>query len=439
METLPEEIFSRICFFLPGEDLKNLRCGSRDCARVGARKLFKVVKGYPLPGGLDTMRNLSARPDLACHVRTLHYAGFTLTSCHFLEDFFTERYRGHHHPAVIDTHSREYGKIICEHQEMLAARQDVEALCAFFSACRHLRCLHFTCEHGYYDVFRPQSHFPRLYSAEPISGAFPQRLQGLHFLNLLRCLEASNAALEQIYIDWLDWLFFTRPLDFDTLFEPLKSVRQLEMTIRNDSSIHDGDRDGIHFDNHPDTGDNLGRCLAGLKELRELMVLSWAWVGYSSTSETNPWALRSVESIELTRAILPNVTYAHLQSLGLGGIKCERQHLVGLLARHKSTLRSLQLHEIYFDTTSWMGFLPQLRELLYLTNVEIYGVLEGATEDSVVGNRMRQWWEFPWEDPDDLHPRGIARYLIEGGIHFPADAPCPINLETCEEKLDQRV
>ncbi|KAK9416614.1 putative Replication factor C subunit 3 [Seiridium unicorne] len=140
--------------------------------------------------------------------------------------------------------------------------------------------------------------------------------------------------------------------------------------------------------------------IASLKALKTIVVQ------FDSHSKRHgyPAALHDV--------IYPRHCWEHLYHLSLSNIVCERQDLVAVLKKHKTSLMILELQDIRLYSTSWLVLLPQIRKTLRLDDALICGELYGRNEYT------GQDEKFDLEPPDcaidDLRV-AVTNYLCDGG------------------------
>lgn len=126
------------------------------------------------------------------------------------------------------------------------------------------------------------------------------------------------------------------------------------------------------------------KVLPQMKQLKTLHVSMEKWWAARGPDESSRMA-------SLQHIIPDGHTWDRLRNLKLAEIDCSRHELMGLLQRHRNTLRRLCLCCLHLRDTSWIPFITDMRDQLSLDTACICGLAEGTFE---TGERVgeRETW-----------------------------------------------
>ena len=143
--------------------------------------------------------------------------------------------------------------------------------------------------------------------------------------------------------------------------------------------------------------------------------------------------LRSLPSVDLYRVFLPQSCWPNLETLQLQGFHTEEVQIKKLLAAHATSLKSLDLGDIYLKPhlskgkihdSSWIGMIMFLRETLNLRDVHFHSLLcNGGNETWRIEKSTVEYGrsETPMEKSLTVKNR-VEKYVVEGG-EFPLPWP----------------
>ncbi|OTA99705.1 hypothetical protein M426DRAFT_324891 [Hypoxylon sp. CI-4A] len=443
MATLPEELLSRICFFLHKNDVKKFRLASKRFSAVGAEFLRANMFVRTTNQHFEKLVKFSETP-LASGLRSLEFVPVISR----VPDLQLQEFDDLGNPAYTidpDDTFREYVALAREQAGILEANGTYNCFVNTLPRFPRLREIIVHFEGGWFHP-DPRRYLPfnQLYpgafrymilteKAPEISYSWPSEeiypdyhpvlisSESQPLTLLLDILSDAGAKIESLMLNDIDWHFFNRDdAALRALFEPVADLKHLSLTV--DDYFHNvratnreerGPR-GTFNSCHPlmRTG-VLRRCLPTLTKLRTLKI------GFNINLDPD----NLLSTTPLNQIIQPGFTWTYLRELKLTNIKCERQELMDLLLRHKETLQELALEDILLLSTSWIILLPQIRTELYLTKARLSKYFIGRYEDDRV---VHSFWLYnnPMSD-------AVNAYLEKGGATVP-DMESPFSAKNDE-------
>ncbi len=302
MDNIPPEILHLVISYVAKDDWPDLRLVNSYFAKITTPLLFEEVSAYAALGPLRLLENITKAPHLAECVRKVYYHGATLKPVVKVDRLFARYFAG-----SLGVREERYDDLVYEQKKIREHDGEDNVLSSLFAACPAIKELSFSDGHVPAKFLHPAEaeifHSP---------GINPSRQLGIHsewtfynagadFNMLLPILEESNVELEKLSLFKLDWTFFTRGPDLWEIFEPLASLRTLLLNIQDRGAFIDGVHE--HFGDGITT-DVIGRCLAGMENLRQLSIT----VSGPAVCRTDPGERLRPKPPLLTGIILPSMT-----------------------------------------------------------------------------------------------------------------------------------
>ncbi|KAH7130633.1 hypothetical protein B0J11DRAFT_578155 [Dendryphion nanum] len=137
---------------------------------------------------------------------------------------------------------------------------------------------------------------------------------------------------------------------------------------------------------------NLGALLTTAANLRDLTLNFYHW----KTSMSQMYG--HITSSPLYSSLgLDAVVWAHLQSLCLGGVYAEEEHITSLITRHENTLRKLEFSYCSLCSGLWANIVDAVLSQEDIVSFSIYRVNETTVKDKLFENMPdteREYWQF---------------------------------------------
>ncbi|KAL7623690.1 hypothetical protein AAE478_005242 [Parahypoxylon ruwenzoriense] len=385
------EIISQICSYLDPKEVRKFRLCCKTFADVGARFAYHKVEFYLHYRDLDMLRRISLHPVASRNVRSLVYVGPTME----MPKMTLSQFRSYYSEAktvgeaiakvineplpprigdlqLVDLY-KNYEAVLDRQEKILQDNADISCIEEAVSRFTSLEEI-------------TVSLCPQLYTNKektPFDGCLvPPDCHLLpkgdrHLDSLLSAVSKANIKLKKLSAGSFSWQFFQKPpAELSRAFSACADLTCLKLCI--DTGILDEPIAG----EGPIFGSEVAECRrlmqtgllrAFLKSLHRLQTLFFTFLWHS---DDHGYPARLEDIIE------PKHTWGNLGSLTLGNISCERQDLMSLLKRHKSTLKILCLRDINLSNTSWKVLLPKIRRTMDLDDACICGELSGRGEST---------------------------------------------------------
>lgn len=410
-DKLPLETFDQVFLFLSAADICRVRLVCKTFAQLSSRYLCPNVYTALTPASLAKLRSLSQCENVAVNVRSWEYCPLTGKQPKMSYDEYQEILNYNPYELPWESYLK-YDALVRGQIAVLEAGYDYDTCLHALPRFPRLRHITLNFDHRDDDDMSPWVY----------ERAGPQHLD-----TLLRVLNQAGQEirLRTLVVRDLDWHFFDRDDSaLGNLLAPLANIKNLCFDI-NDSyvaTLDDSSGDDFRACRQLMRTGVLRKCLPALKVLDALEIGFQYW-------DSEPDEL--VRSCPLLQIIPPSFTWEYLKSLSLCHIDCDRHQMMRVLVRHRQTLRSLCLRNVYLRDTCWIFFLRDIQKQIYLTKACICGFLEGCHEDSEVYQNPQIWY-FP---SGDTLGSAVNLYILEGGKHCIDPTICPLSVENCIECL----
>ncbi|KAI6086312.1 hypothetical protein F4821DRAFT_129009 [Hypoxylon rubiginosum] len=434
MDSLPTEVLRNICSCLMRHDAKNFRLVCKAYSAIGAQFALPTnLFAYMTNQDLERLVECSKSEHLARSLLSLEYAPITLASPAVSKQVFKETAKWFYEdgwPRPAGGYSR-YKTLITEQESIVTERKDYQS---FRSALPHFSQLrHLTVHCGTYWALQwLGGHSEEMLQEFRYDQALINPQAGIrHLETLLLALSDTQVCPESLKINHINWHFFNRvDAQCRTLFQPAANVKHLRFSI--DGKAVYGNEDVASCSNLMRTG-VLRDYLSILTNLRHLAIkFDYSEACDSSFERALGYDSRLV--VPLTKMIPSEPACAHLTSLSLGAIVCERQDMMQVLLGHKETLRELCLQDIFLGSTSWIPLLDAMRKELLLTRPYIRWTIAGRWEGGDRDGQSQLWHLHPHipvfvaraigdegavEHEDENLQNLVNRYILDGGRAYP--------------------
>ncbi|KAI1337369.1 hypothetical protein F5Y15DRAFT_160099 [Xylariaceae sp. FL0016] len=420
------EILDLVCSYLDVADVRRFRLCCRAFAHVAARYVFREIVFYLHHDDLDILRRLSMDPVISKNIHSIAYICATLDTRRMSRDDFQSeynhkrnlekvcaRYSNERPPprlsnAQLDAFYRRY-QLVMDHQDrILAEGIDFSILGEVMLRLTSLRNATVSSDFRFHPSQvrsrRRKTPFDSCLVA-PSWYLDPEACR--HVDALLSAVCQSNIQLEQLTIGQLSWRFFQKPpVELSRALSPCANLKTLQMFI--DTGLDDSGPEPVWGTEVPECREMVESGLvrdfiASLARLEDIYVV------FSDCSDLHGFPAR------LENILRPGHRWAHLTSLTLGTISCERQELMAVFKRHRETLRHLCLRDIELRSTSWLVLLRKVRKTLDLEKACVCGNIYGITEDTMSEYYgEEEYWDlrYPEEEPNALR-KDVNDWLIQ--------------------------
>ncbi|OTB14732.1 hypothetical protein K445DRAFT_126063 [Daldinia sp. EC12] len=428
MSILIPEILYLICSYLDIEDVRRFRLCCRTFADVGACFAFREIVFYLHPHDFDMLRHISLHPTASKYVRSLVYIGHTLElPKKSLDEFLDYYYENRRAEKVMAQVMNEPPPPPLDQRQLFRLYENYET-----TIDQQIMALS-----NADDVYCPQEIIPRFPSLQEITmssdfwfwhgkhktpfdgclvspGDELQPVGCRHLDSLLSAISQTDIKLRRLTAGLLSWCFFHKPAaELRNTLSFCSNLTCLELCI----DTGENNRDATIADDLI-VGTDVPECRRLLRTgllrdfIRSLSQLQTLYVVFNWHSEEEGYPARLKDIME------PKHRWEHLRSLTLGNIICERQDMMSMLKRHKSTLKELCLRDIRLKSTSWQLLLPKIRRTMDLDEACICGEIYGLEENPP----YPEYWDLSLPDAEDSLRDEINEYLVNGEIKR-----CPLN------------
>ena len=399
--------------------------------------MIPKITFYICASELDRLEKIAYHPRLGQQVRALQYESNTLPSrVRSYEEFLAHArtvqiVHGHlpgrlHHPdrPLFKRHTSAEFKMYYEKYKRVLGGQnlifstDTDSVVMIDAMSSLPRLEEITMSTGTWLGAKSKREDPYknlcLQPSEPRPHSLSEPEGVRQLLTLIAAVEDSDTNLKILRAGKISWQFFpcfdaVQAIDSTRLCGVLRSLTTLELYIGTLSRMASGAEldprilDVLHSQQGLKTK-SMRRFLVKLPNLRVLnitfdMMRPW----------NNPASLSTVFSL--------HQTWAHLEELTLGQIKCTHETLLAVLVNHKATLKYLSLRDMALES-SWPAFLHDIQKNLTLGVACICGTLSTCTANPM---DEEDWYIPTPEEQESCSFRDeINRYLVFGG-------KCPLN------------
>ncbi|KAI0384673.1 hypothetical protein F5Y04DRAFT_218954 [Hypomontagnella monticulosa] len=388
MDTMISEILCLVCSFLAIEDVRRFRLCCRAFADAGARFAFREVVFYLHKDDLDMLRHISLHPIASKNVRSLVYVGHIMAMpkksldefrnhCATIQEdaeYFAEEDNVPPPPKIrrlqLKRLYEKYEITMDQQKKILEDNEDITCIREVISRFSSLREITMSC----------RSQFWPDQSKTPFQGCLLNpndelRPSGCRQLNsLLSAVFEADIKLRGLTAGIFSWRFFQNPLtEFKSSIHYYDNLTCLELCI--DTGITENSTNESHEVPECQQIIETGLLRDFIKSLSQLRTLHIAF-----TMDLREFGYYA----RLEDVMEPKHKWAHLHSLSLDRIICERQDVKSMLRKHKDTLKELCLSDIYLRSSSWRVLLPKIRKAMNLDRADISGWLYGKDKDTLV-------------------------------------------------------
>jgi hypothetical protein len=448
---LPPEVHLIIARHIDLADLPNYRLVSKSCAQIGAPELFREIAFHCSSASMARAEAINACEHLHKHVNTLvwdtnMWSIPNVRDYHEWVRYFKEKaalrilrnwdwmLEPDQMLEIAHSHSEWEHYLDCVQDETAAKHwRHLEAFFGGFKSLYKLRVLNgaittTSCGIHKTDVYVPKSEAPlayyrgeSLYNHDAISLQRP----GAWAFSVFERFESIAWRLTKLRMDGVHWEVFS------ITSRAIGKVPSLEQVL----SFHLK----ITFENEPIRychGQNVDYPIAAARfafdqHLMEFLVKLPKLQSLKLELARSTYLCK--KTLDLAPAVLHDIfsedhIWTDLRKLSLSDIDTTCEALLSLLERHRSTLKILKLHNIWFERhdsdplasqAELILELPQLvvrmKEVLDFEKAKWSGWL-GLTLDSA-GDEIEN---VGWNLEDDVNVPSVAEYLVKGGV-------CPLN------------
>ncbi|KAK0101397.1 hypothetical protein ONS95_006571 [Cadophora gregata] len=396
--SLPSELLIKICQELPRPDLKSLRLTSSVLSSIAAQYLYSTLYLTTSLKSLQSFQHISDSAVLRKYVRALDYDPRTICSCEY-------------EPPTIDSyedwwedHAGDFEPIDKMNRMKLLEHYPESKLKEYYA--RWLEYLED--EKRFTSTTYPQSILPSMISKCPnltcvIQPAMLRRsrdlLPGVEYSDLSSFLSDSRFAQETLSGKSIVSNSISQPEPWSAL-EALHHAEKL-------SSLSAFDGVDLHLHNSESQDSLLPSELPALRKLGLIVVHKdrCRASNFMTLLSSCPGLLelrlvyrghlflqRDRRNLQLSCILLATQHWAGLRSLSLDHLRMTGLELRGLLSRHATSLRSLELHSIRLEpevnakgeeqTTSWLDIIEYLRHDISLTSMRFSGLLSNGRNEA---------------------------------------------------------
>ncbi|KAI0405535.1 hypothetical protein F4802DRAFT_174009 [Xylaria palmicola] len=435
MDGIPPEILYLIFSHLYPGDMPDIRLVNRTFANVGAAYMLPTVSFSLCKAGLDRLEAISLHPIFSKHVLSLtYYADIFDAPLATWRDFVRAhknnmRWNGKLRrlnltPSQLMAEYRAYCDAFDQQDRLVEANADMELLKRVLPRFPNLDELTMSAGDHFDDsrFWRPSERpFADFLKMDFRGDAYPEGKRPLDVL-LLANAHAPRPLLS-FRAGALHWRFFKRSeRALARMFSPLVNLTSIELSINvfpADDRIEEGDSL-----RHCQRALAKGRLRKILKSMPKLECLFIEILNLDSDDELRGASLGDI--------IEPGFRWPNLKWLFLGGISGERTEFMNFFMQHKDTLETLCLRDITLPSTSWLKFLPDIRNNLCLEEACICGDIFGTPEDEDEGPepwdvfdvQSFEYWHLSVPEASVSPMRhSIDVYCRRGGELYPDELP----------------
>ncbi|KAK3290418.1 uncharacterized protein B0H64DRAFT_412300 [Chaetomium fimeti] len=401
LTSLPLELWLTICSFLDLSDAASFRLACRTFGDIGAPAVLRLLIVHATADDDYRLRALASNPAKAKYLQSLIYTPKPVRK-HWIGDWPA----GH----VLSDDGLVRQQAYTKHQQLRDAHADAQSnplICDLIPDVLPnlpgLRSVIINCEgwHQSSNRYGARERYTPLTLIHRQFGKPASRVLAV----LLEALEDNDTKLETLKAGRLDWRSIgdlpRTPVQLG-LFSNLADLN-LHFCVCGIHRYRHGERpDLVEYARQTEAG-MLPTFLEALPRLRALSI------AFCSMFPNGP----GVSEGWLRDVMRPGHHWPHLTSLSFGGMNLTRSLFMDILARHKDTLRRLELFSVWLDG-HWPSTLAEMRKMLTLEDATIWGGLccdEGRW-------RILDHPE-PVPDGRENVVHAIRRYMLHGD-------PCPI-------------
>ncbi|KAI1209369.1 uncharacterized protein F4807DRAFT_91619 [Annulohypoxylon truncatum] len=437
----PPDIFLRICSFLSPSDARSLRLCCKTLANIGARYGFRNITLYVNKSDFDMLRAFSRHPVISKNIRTLTYMPETLLrETHPLyysiqeyanfsasNYYMTKRVKKSKQnwlpngaldnlPISIEDIQENYRHYMITAQEQFQIVDGKEDFALLKEVLPKLTSLE--------GIYVGSSPYKRRYFSPFFAWTMDPSYE-LPVQAIMYGLSGSGLRLRRLEIDGLLPSILNTGF-LQQLSPSCKYLKSIDLLIEEDTEDYD---EVFRVDpifektRHEKEPGALAKFLKALPNLEEIDI----------TWDTDDWEAR----YPLREVIYPGSRWSNLRDINLHKIRTERQELIAFFTQHRLTLQKVSIGYCVLESTSCRILLCQMKEILKLTDICIYNIMEGRFENGedntgfiYVPNRLsdpfrqecdpfgQEWWFSDPPDPECLGTK-VADWFLR-------DAPCPL-------------
>ncbi|KAH6631221.1 hypothetical protein F5144DRAFT_629275 [Chaetomium tenue] len=363
--TLPPELWLKICFLLDLPDAGNFRLVCKTFGGIGARIVLRRLIVHADPDNHSLLRILSRDRAKSKYLQSLIY-----TPAPVRKSWTGDWPAGHVLSNDGQTRQQAYAKLDQQrdaHSRVQGNPLICDLLPAVLPKLTGLRSVIINCEgwHQCSNRYGARGSYTPLTLIHRQHGKPGSRL----LVALLGALEKSDTKLETLKAGRLEWRSIGDLPQTPAQLAPFSNLTDLNLHF----CVCGIDRFGLGA-KHPDLAEYarvneakmLPNFLAALPRLRALAI------AFCSLSPRGP----GVSEGWLRDVVRRGQHWPHLASLSFGGMNLTKSLLMDVLARHKDTLRRLELFSVWLDG-HWPSALAEMRDMLTLEDATIWSGLCG--------------------------------------------------------------
>jgi hypothetical protein len=450
---LPPEVHHIIARHIDFADLPNYRLVSKSCAEVGTPELFRTISFHCSSASMARIDAVKACEHLNKHVNTLvwdtnmwsipnvrdyhEWVAYFRRKAHLqITEYMAVKLAPDQLLELANSHSEWEHYLDCVEDERAAKRySNLQMFFGGFKSLYKLRVLNGQLatmprgiEKTYLYPYAPEPDGPvAYYRGESLHNgdAYSHQRPGSWVCASFQNIGSIAWHLTKLRMDTVHWRAF------DEAFDNVSSLQQLlslHLTIGFEAEQCGAVQNrGIEYTFSDARGvfrrHHLMDFLVNLPKLQSLKLDFTR--GFQRSGELFRRAASTISDLFSEHHTWPN-----LQKLSLNDVDSTRDAFLSLLERHCSTLKVLDLHNIWFephdseDDISQVAFTVELPEVV----VKMHNImdLERARWTGFLGRTLDETYEVEvvdnigWDLWDDRIVPSVAEYLVKGGV-------CPLN------------
>lgn len=446
LTSLAPELIHLICSFLDVQDVRMLRLACRMLEAVAAYHAFPELVIYLHHDDFDMLRRFADHPEYSKHVKSVVYVCDVLKPrCLTFKKYVAQKRKRDKirweveqwkhrdfklpgpmpQPPQPDSEEFMYGayqryKHVQEHQtRILAEGLDFTILKSVIPQFRNLKNITVSADRWFLEDQRHKTPFDDLFVT---AGDYLEPPGCRHLGSLLMPLTGlPTTHLRSLKLGSIDWSFLEQlqePSRLEQMIEVCQNLTTFELYLNTGADFDDAgwDGGGVHvFDCKGVVRQGgLRRLLGSMTRLENLAI------GFTYPDEE-----MGLYPATLGDLVPEGMHWPNLWKFRFDLIEASRQDLVDFIRRHSSTVTEFHLQDLRLLASSWLVFLPQLRELaedMFLDDLTISGTVYGETEGegALAGSLTGEIEYYELDDGGgDCLAYEITDYIIWGDCENP--------------------
>lgn len=445
----PPEIIHLICEFLDVTDVRIFRLVCRTIGSTAASHAFPELVFFLHHGDFEMLRYFADHPIYPRHVKSLVY------SCDVLEPrrlsfkkFVAEkrqredvswRFRSglelkktkkrvppppkEDSEEFLKSAYQRYTQAHDQQDSMLAEGFDFTVLREVIPKFSNLKDIMISADLCFREGRRHKKPFDALftYSSDYLKPSGCRHVGSL----LLPLVGSPTIQLRSLRLGTVDWSFLEQlqePSRLDQMIEICRNLTTFELHL-DTGADWDADWDAV--------GIHMAECRAAVKKggLRRLLG-SMIHLEVLTIEFTYPDKVNGIYPAAFSDLIPEGMRWENLQEFTFSLTEATRQEMVDFIRRHSSTVTQYYLKDLKLIRSSWLAFLPKLREMadeMFLDDVMISGNVYGESEGDGLPLGIPAGGEeyFYLGDPDMANEHHLADditdYIIWGECRNPLE------------------